>query len=138
MTQTARKEGAKRNKEQKSIQKKTKQKQGRGGKEFRTNLVSLLQASRGDGKEAMALVSPYYSLPLSRSDALSLALGSAVMVHLSSVRWLSKDVIWIALDARGVDPAAALLLVRLPILCVKEKKKQQQQSVKWFIERNKK
>ncbi|XP_058070753.1 uncharacterized protein LOC131219561 [Magnolia sinica] len=64
------------------------------------NSVGVIRAPRGDGKEAIVLVTPYNSGKIELSDALSLGLAYSVLSLLSRVAWLAKDIVWLAADSR--------------------------------------
>ncbi|KAK2975248.1 hypothetical protein RJ640_028000, partial [Escallonia rubra] len=75
------------------------------------NTVGIIRAPRGDGKEAIVLVTPYNSLNITPGEALSLGLAYSVFSLLTCVSWLAKDVIWLAADSRHGEyaPVAAWL-----------------------------
>ncbi|KAK3033072.1 hypothetical protein RJ639_035698 [Escallonia herrerae] len=75
------------------------------------NTVGIIRAPRGDGKEAIVLVTPYNSLNITPGEALSLGLAYSVFSLLTRVSWLAKDVIWLAADSRHGEyaPVAAWL-----------------------------
>jgi hypothetical protein len=58
------------------------------------SVVAVARAQRGDSEEALVLVTP-----LTANGTLGLGLGVALMAHLADVRWLSRDVLWLAADA---------------------------------------
>ncbi|KAH7677236.1 GPI transamidase component Gaa1 protein [Dioscorea alata] len=64
------------------------------------NTVGIIRAPRGDGKEAIVLVTPYNSEYVKLNDALSLGLGFSIFSHLGRVSWLAKDILWLAADSR--------------------------------------
>eukprot|EP00878_Enallax_costatus_P015128 GHUV01015840.1.p1 GENE.GHUV01015840.1~~GHUV01015840.1.p1 ORF type:complete len:232 (+),score=58.57 GHUV01015840.1:1366-2061(+) len=72
-----------------------------------TNVHTVLESRRGDGKEALALVTPINHQQFATDydqDAsgvqLALSLGFAVLHHLKTAApWLAKDVIWVLPDA---------------------------------------
>ncbi|OAY63338.1 Glycosylphosphatidylinositol anchor attachment 1 protein [Ananas comosus] len=67
---------------------------------FGVNTVGIIRAPRGDGKEAIVLVSPYNSQNMEYNEALSLGLAFSVFSLLSKVTWLAKDIVWLAADSR--------------------------------------
>lgn len=64
------------------------------------NTVGIIRAPRGDGKEAIVLVTPYNSAKIELSDALSLGLGYSIFSLLSKVTWLAKDIVWLAAESQ--------------------------------------
>lgn len=64
------------------------------------NTVGIIRAPRGDGKEAMVLVTPYDSVKIDPSEVVSLGMAYSVFSLLSQVTWLAKDVIWLAADSQ--------------------------------------
>ncbi|KAK6937099.1 GPI transamidase component Gaa1 [Dillenia turbinata] len=78
---------------------------------FGVNTVGVIRAPRGDGKEAIVLVTPYNSSGMDAAEASSLGIGYSIFSLLSQVTWLAKDIIWLAADSRfGVyAPVAAWL-----------------------------
>lgn len=75
------------------------------------NIVGIIRAPRGDGKEAIVLVTPYNSVKSSVNEALSLGIAYSVFSLLTRVTWLAKDIIWLVADSQyGEDvPVAAWL-----------------------------
>ncbi|KAK9271801.1 hypothetical protein L1049_002165 [Liquidambar formosana] len=73
--------------------------------------VGIIRAPRGDGKEAIVLVTPYNSVNIDPADALSLGIAYSVFSLLARVTWLAKDIIWLAADSRYGEyaPVAAWL-----------------------------
>ncbi|CAL9178634.1 unnamed protein product [Musa hybrid cultivar] len=67
---------------------------------FGLNSVGIIRAPRGDGKEAIVLVTPYNSQNIGQSEALSLGLAFSIFSLLSRVTWLAKDIVWLAADSR--------------------------------------
>ncbi|KAK9050598.1 hypothetical protein SSX86_030432 [Deinandra increscens subsp. villosa] len=65
-----------------------------------TNTVGIIRAPRGDGKEAIVLVTPYNPVNLSQNEALSLGIAYSAFSLLTQVSWLAKDIIWLAADSR--------------------------------------
>uniref|UniRef100_A0ACD5W229 Uncharacterized protein n=1 Tax=Avena sativa TaxID=4498 RepID=A0ACD5W229_AVESA len=65
-----------------------------------TNTVGIIRAPRGDGKEAIVLVTPYNSQRVQANEVLSLALGFSVFSLLSQAAWLSKDIVWLSADSQ--------------------------------------
>ncbi|XP_034707476.1 glycosylphosphatidylinositol anchor attachment 1 protein [Vitis riparia] len=64
------------------------------------NTVGIIRAPRGDGKEAIVLVTPYNSHKIDLAEALSLAIAYSVFSLLTRVTWLAKDIIWLAADSK--------------------------------------
>ncbi|XP_051225434.1 uncharacterized protein [Lolium perenne] len=65
-----------------------------------TNTIGIIRAPRGDGKEAIVLVTPYNSQRVKENELLSLALGFSVFSLLSRAEWLSKDIVWLSADSQ--------------------------------------
>ncbi|KAM3332048.1 hypothetical protein ACQJBY_027718 [Aegilops geniculata] len=65
-----------------------------------TNTIGIIQAPRGDGKEAIVLVTPYNPQRVQANEVLSLALGFSVFSLLSRAAWLSKDIVWLSADSQ--------------------------------------
>ncbi|KAH7852595.1 hypothetical protein Vadar_026916 [Vaccinium darrowii] len=70
------------------------------------NAVGIIRAPRGDGKEAIVLLTPYNSVKISLGEALSLGIASSVFSLLTRVTWLAKDIIWLAADSQHGEYAA--------------------------------
>jgi len=66
------------------------------------NVVAAVRAQRGDGKEALVLVTP-----LRASGTLGLGVSLALARHLADVPWLSRDVLLLAADAGCVGGSHA-------------------------------
>ncbi|KAJ4973309.1 hypothetical protein NE237_006483 [Protea cynaroides] len=64
------------------------------------NTVGIIRAPRGDGKEAIVLVTPYNPMEIELSEALSVALAYSIISLLTRVTWLAKDIVWLAADSR--------------------------------------
>ncbi|GAB4848082.1 hypothetical protein Ancab_002744 [Ancistrocladus abbreviatus] len=64
------------------------------------NTVGIIRAPRGDGKEAIVLVTPYNAVQTDIGEALSLGVAFSVFSLLTRVTWLAKDIIWLAADSR--------------------------------------
>jgi len=62
--------------------------------------VGVIRAPRGDGKEAIVLVTPYNSVSPDAGELLSLGVAYSVFSLLTRVTWLAKDIIWLAADSR--------------------------------------
>ncbi|WVZ69259.1 hypothetical protein U9M48_018072 [Paspalum notatum var. saurae] len=73
---------------------------------FGINTIGIVRAPRGDGKEAIVLVTPYNSQRVQSNELLSLALGFSVFSLLSRAAWLSKDVVWLSADSQFGEYAA--------------------------------
>lgn len=70
------------------------------------NTVGIIRAPRGDGKEAIVLVTPYNSVKIDSGEALSLGIAYSVFSLLTRVTWLAKDIIWLVADSKyGEYPA---------------------------------
>jgi GPI-anchor transamidase subunit GAA1 len=67
---------------------------------FGINTIGIIRAPRGDGKEAIVLVTPYNSQRVQSNELLSLALGFSVFSLLSRAPWLSKDIVWLSADSQ--------------------------------------
>ena len=65
-------------------------------------MVAAVRAQRGDGKEALVLVTP-----LRANGTLGLGVSLALARHLADVPWLSRDVLLLAADAGCVGGAHA-------------------------------
>lgn len=78
---------------------------------YAVNTVGIIRAPRGDGKEAIVLVTPYNPVKISLGEALSLGIAYSVFSLLMQVSWLAKDIIWLAADSRHGEyaPVAAWL-----------------------------
>ncbi|XP_031098520.1 glycosylphosphatidylinositol anchor attachment 1 protein [Ipomoea triloba] len=76
------------------------------------NTVGIIRAPRGDGKEAIVLVTPYNSMKVTAGEALSLGIGYSVFSLLTRVTWLAKDIIWLAADSQLGDYAAVASWLR--------------------------
>ncbi|GBF97123.1 glycosylphosphatidylinositol anchor attachment [Raphidocelis subcapitata] len=80
---------------------------GGGGGELRcSNVHAVLRSPRGDGKEALVLVTPVTLQPFATDfnqtaagASLAVSLVHALLLHLRSAPWLAKDVIWVVADA---------------------------------------
>ncbi|XP_078149001.1 GPI transamidase component family protein / Gaa1-like family protein isoform X1 [Carex rostrata] len=71
---------------------------------YGTSTVGIIRAPRGDGKEAIVLVSPYNTGVIGTSaSASSLGLAFSVFSLLSRATWLAKDIIWVASDSKFGD-----------------------------------
>ncbi|XP_057447409.1 uncharacterized protein LOC130739188 isoform X2 [Lotus japonicus] len=64
------------------------------------NTVGIVRAPRGDGKEAIVLVTPINSKKVGPGEALSLGIAYSVFSLLSRVTWLAKDVVWLVADSQ--------------------------------------
>ncbi|KAG8055836.1 hypothetical protein GUJ93_ZPchr0001g30757 [Zizania palustris] len=73
---------------------------------FGINTIGIIRAPRGDGKEAIVLVTPYNSQRVQSNELLSLALGFSVFSLLSRATWLSKDIVWLSADSQFGEYAA--------------------------------
>ncbi|KAG6390075.1 hypothetical protein SASPL_151554 [Salvia splendens] len=79
---------------------------------YGVNTVGIVRAPRGDGKEAIIIVTPYNSVKPTTSEALSLGVAYSVFTLLSRVSWLAKDIIWVAADSRHGEHAAVAAWLR--------------------------
>ncbi|GMH03851.1 hypothetical protein Nepgr_005690 [Nepenthes gracilis] len=61
--------------------------------------TGIIRAPRGDGKEAIVLVTPYNAAGMDIGEALSLGMAYSVFSLLTRVTWLAKDIIWLAADS---------------------------------------
>lgn len=75
------------------------------------NTVGIIRAPRGDGKEAIVLVTPYNAVKGGVRETLSLGIAYSVFSLLSRVTWLAKDIIWLVADSQYGEyaPVAAWL-----------------------------
>ncbi|MCO5569597.1 hypothetical protein L7F22_023313 [Adiantum nelumboides] len=71
-----------------------------GSEEFGLNIAGIIRAPRGEGNEAIVLVTPYDSGSLTDSDVVSLGLGLSLFQLLNKAPWLAKDLIWLAADSQ--------------------------------------
>ncbi|KAL0424266.1 UNVERIFIED_CONTAM: Glycosylphosphatidylinositol anchor attachment 1 protein [Sesamum radiatum] len=76
------------------------------------NTVGIIRAPRGDGKEAIVMVTPYSSVKITTGQALSLGVAYSVFSLLSRVTWLAKDIIWLAADSKHGEYAAVAAWLR--------------------------
>ncbi|KAK6153089.1 hypothetical protein DH2020_012728 [Rehmannia glutinosa] len=76
------------------------------------NTVGIIRAPRGDGKEAIVMVTPYNSVRITMGEALSLGIAYSVFSLLSRVTWLAKDIIWLAADSKHGEYAAVAAWLR--------------------------
>lgn len=77
-----------------------------------TSVVGIIRAPRGDGKEAIVLVTPFNSQNISQADALSLGIVSSIFSLLTRVTWLAKDIIWLAADSKHGEYASVSTWLR--------------------------
>ncbi|KAJ4832904.1 hypothetical protein Tsubulata_048204 [Turnera subulata] len=64
------------------------------------SVVGIIRAPRGDGKEAIVLVTPYNFGKNGRGDSFSLSIGYTVFSLLTRVTWLAKDIVWLIADSQ--------------------------------------
>ncbi|XP_028785822.1 glycosylphosphatidylinositol anchor attachment 1 protein [Neltuma alba] len=64
------------------------------------NTVGIIRAPRGDGKEAIVLVTPYNPMEVGVEEAFSLGIAYSVFSLLTRATWLAKDVVWLVADSR--------------------------------------
>ncbi|KAF8408298.1 hypothetical protein HHK36_007446 [Tetracentron sinense] len=76
------------------------------------NSVGIIRAPRGDGKEAIILVTPYNSARIELNEALSLGLVYSLFSLLTRVNWLAKDIIWLAADSQYGEHASVAAWLR--------------------------
>ncbi|PPD86408.1 hypothetical protein GOBAR_DD16669 [Gossypium barbadense] len=76
------------------------------------NTVGIIRAPRGDGKEAIVLVTPYNALKSGFGEALSLGIAYSVFSLLTQVTWLAKDIIWLVADSQYGEYAAVAAWLR--------------------------
>ncbi|XP_042515688.1 glycosylphosphatidylinositol anchor attachment 1 protein isoform X2 [Macadamia integrifolia] len=76
------------------------------------NTVGIIRAPRGDGKEAIVLVTPYNPVKLELNEALSVALAYSIISFLTQVTWLAKDIVWLAADSRYGEYASVAAWLR--------------------------
>ncbi|XP_027101829.2 uncharacterized protein [Coffea arabica] len=76
------------------------------------NTVGIIRAPRGDGKEAIVIVTPYNSRKVTAGEALSLGIGYSVFSLLTRVTWLAKDIIWLASDSQYGEYAGVAAWLR--------------------------
>lgn len=76
------------------------------------NTIGIVRAPRGDGKEAIVLVTPYNSSNIGLGEALSLGIAYSVFSLLTHVSWLAKDIIWLAADSRHGEYASVVSWLR--------------------------
>ncbi|KAE8661697.1 ABC transporter B family member 26 [Hibiscus syriacus] len=76
------------------------------------NTVGIIRAPRGDGKEAIVLVTPYNALTSSFGEVLSLGIAYSVFSLLTQVTWLAKDIIWLVVDSQFGEYAAVSAWLR--------------------------
>lgn len=76
------------------------------------NIAGIIRAPRGDGKEAIVLVTPYNPKKVGPGEALSLGIAYSVFSLLSRVTWLAKDVIWLVADSRYGEYSAVSAWLR--------------------------
>ncbi|CAA2979950.1 glycosylphosphatidylinositol anchor attachment 1 [Olea europaea subsp. europaea] len=79
---------------------------------FGVNIVGIIRAPCGDGKEAIVLITPYNYLKITRGEALSLGSAYAMFSLFSRVTWLSNDIIWLTADSRHGEYTAVASWMR--------------------------
>lgn len=79
---------------------------------YGVNTIGIIRAPRGDGKEAIVLVTPYNSVRITAGEALSLGAAYSVFSLLSRVTWLAKDIIWLAADSKHGEYSAVAAWLR--------------------------
>lgn len=76
------------------------------------NTVGIIRAPRGDGKEAIVLVTPYNSTKISMGEAFSVAIAYSVFSLLARVTWLAKDIVWLVADSHYGEYSAVAAWLR--------------------------
>jgi glycosylphosphatidylinositol transamidase len=76
------------------------------------NIAGIIRAPRGDGKEAIVLVTPYNPKKVGPGEALSLGIAYSVFSLLSRVTWLAKDVVWLVADSQYGEYSAVSAWLR--------------------------
>lgn len=79
---------------------------------YGVNTVGIIRAPRGDGKEAIVLVTPYNSDKITQGEAISLGIAYSVFSLLPRVTWLAKDIIWLVSDSQHGEYAAVSAWLR--------------------------
>ncbi|CAK9161761.1 unnamed protein product [Ilex paraguariensis] len=79
---------------------------------FGVNTVGIIRAPRGDGKEAIVLVTPYNTVNITLGEALSLGIAYSVFSLLTRVTWLAKDIVWLAADSQHGEYASVAAWLR--------------------------
>lgn len=79
---------------------------------YGVNIVGIIRAPCGDGKEAIVLITPYNSLKITRGESLSLGSAYAMVSLFSRVTWLSNDIKWLTADSRHGEYTAVASWLR--------------------------
>ncbi|WVZ14647.1 hypothetical protein V8G54_012213 [Vigna mungo] len=79
---------------------------------FGVNTIGIIRAPRGDGKEAIVLVTPYNRSKVGLGEAVSLGIAYSVFSLLSRVTWLAKDIIWLVADSQYGEYSAVAAWLR--------------------------
>jgi len=79
---------------------------------FGVNTVGIIRAPRGDGKEAIVLVTPYNPNKVGLGEAVSLGIAYSVFSLLSHATWLAKDIIWFVADSQYGEYSAVASWLR--------------------------
>ncbi|XP_027357942.1 glycosylphosphatidylinositol anchor attachment 1 protein [Abrus precatorius] len=79
---------------------------------FGINTVGIIRAPRGDGKEAIVLVTPYNPKKVGLGEAFSLGIAYSVVSLLSRVTWLAKDIVWLVADSQYGEYSAVAAWLR--------------------------
>nr|KYP54849.1 Glycosylphosphatidylinositol anchor attachment 1 protein [Cajanus cajan] len=79
---------------------------------FGINTFGIIRAPRGDGKEAIVLVTPYNPNKVGLGEALSLGIAYSVFSLLSHVTWLAKDIVWLVADSQYGEYSAVAAWLR--------------------------
>ncbi|XP_054799391.1 uncharacterized protein LOC129303866 isoform X1 [Prosopis cineraria] len=76
------------------------------------NTVGIIRAPRGDGKEAIVLVTPFNSFKVGVEETFSLGIAYSVFSLLTRATWLAKDIIWLVADSRYGEYSAVAAWLR--------------------------
>ncbi|XP_039158068.1 glycosylphosphatidylinositol anchor attachment 1 protein isoform X2 [Eucalyptus grandis] len=76
------------------------------------SVTGIVRAPRGDGKEAIVLVTPYNYTNAGLADHLSLGIAYSVFSLLSQVTWLAKDIVWLIADSQCGEYASVAAWLR--------------------------
>ncbi|KAF7819527.1 Glycosylphosphatidylinositol anchor attachment 1 protein [Senna tora] len=76
------------------------------------NTVGIIRAPRGDGKEAIVLVTSYNPMKIGMGEAFSLGIAYSVFSLLARVTWLAKDIVWLVADSQYGEYSAVAAWLR--------------------------
>ncbi|WCJ20663.1 GPI transamidase component family protein / Gaa1-like family protein [Euphorbia peplus] len=76
------------------------------------NTIGIIRAPRGDGKEAIVLVTPYNFSNSDLNETLSLSIAYSVFSLLTRVTWLAKDIVWLVADSKYGEHASVASWLR--------------------------